>query len=239
MYFYEHEYELRYTDADLSDNIKLSSLLSVLEEAACYAADEMGIGYKNLIKNNLGFVIVNWDVKLNRPIKLGEKLTIKTWPIKPMRVIVFRDFEIFCGKEKVGAACGRWCLVDLDSFSTVSTSAVFDPNTEYSDRRAIDSPDFKIAQLNADKPTYSKLIKFSDYDHYNHVNNTKYADFLVDGMPYEKIAGKAPAELKVAYVKQTKLGELLEIFSRVDDNEAVAEGKVGAETRVRLYIKFL
>ena len=34
-------YEIRYTDVDFKDELKLSSLLSVLEESACISADEL------------------------------------------------------------------------------------------------------------------------------------------------------------------------------------------------------
>ena len=48
MYRHIKSYELRYTDVDAFDNLKLSSLLSFLEESACLSADELGFGYDDI-----------------------------------------------------------------------------------------------------------------------------------------------------------------------------------------------
>ena len=48
MYKNIKKYELRYTDVDAYDNLKLSSLLSFLEESACLSADELGFGYTDV-----------------------------------------------------------------------------------------------------------------------------------------------------------------------------------------------
>ena len=48
MYRNIRKYDIRYTDVDFKDDIKLSSLMSVLEESACISADELGFGYADI-----------------------------------------------------------------------------------------------------------------------------------------------------------------------------------------------
>ena len=72
MYKNIKKYELRYTDVDAYDNLKLSSLLSFLEESACLSADELGFGYKDVAPRNIGFVLINIYVKLEKNIRLGD-----------------------------------------------------------------------------------------------------------------------------------------------------------------------
>ena len=74
MYRHIKSFELRYTDVDAYDNLKLSSLLSFLEESACLSADELGLGNADVAPKHLGFVIVNWYIELNRNIKYGYVL---------------------------------------------------------------------------------------------------------------------------------------------------------------------
>ena len=125
MYRHIKSYELRYTDVDAFDNLKLSSLLSFLEESACLSADELGFGYDDIAPSNLGFVVVNWYIELNRAVKLGEILTVHTWPIKPKMLIFLRDFELFCGEEKVGVCTARWCMIDTRTFFCRSSIGIF------------------------------------------------------------------------------------------------------------------
>ena len=53
MYRHIKSFELRYTDVDAYDNLKLSSLLSFLEESACLSADELGFGYADVAPKHL------------------------------------------------------------------------------------------------------------------------------------------------------------------------------------------
>lgn len=52
-------YDIRYTDVDFEDTIKLSSLLSVMEESACSSADELGFGYDKIMPVGIGFILAN------------------------------------------------------------------------------------------------------------------------------------------------------------------------------------
>ena len=191
MYCHSKQYEIRYTDVDFSDNLKLSSLLSLMEESACLSAEELGFGYSVLQPKKIGFVIVNWYIDLFRPIKLGDVLTIDTWPIKPKKLIVLRDFELCIGDEKVGVATSRWCLVDLNKFSMLPSSAAFTSDLQYNDFRAVEVANFKIPEIAVKEISYSKVVSYSDYDHYYHVNNTKDADFLLDAFSVEELANKS------------------------------------------------
>lgn len=239
MYCHCKDYEIRYTDVDASDNLKLSSLLSLMEESACLSAEELGFGYSALQPKNYGFIMVNWYIDLNRAVKLGEILTIHTWPIKPKRLIVLRDFELYVGSERVGVATSRWCLVDLVNFKMLPSTAALDENIQYNDFRSVDVSNIKVPDCNGGKLCYSKVVTYSDYDHYNHVNNTKYADFLLDAFTVDEMKDKSYSEVRITYVKQSKEGEKID-FCRapLDDGSWVVEGKVGDEKRIQMQIKF-
>lgn len=239
MYCHIKDYEIRYTDVDVSDNLKLSSLLSLMEESACLSAEELGFGYSVLQPKNYGFIMVNWYIEMSRAVKLGDVLTIHTWPIKPKRLIVLRDFELYVGSEKVGVATSRWCLVDLVNFKMLPSTAALDENLEYNDFRSVDVSNIKVSDCNEGKLCYSKVVTYSDYDHYNHVNNTKYADFLLDAFTVDEMKDKGYSEVRITYVKQSKEGETLDFYkSGLDDGSWVVEGKVADDKRVLMQIKF-
>ncbi len=239
MYCHCKNYEIRYTDVDMSDNLKLSSLLSLMEESACLSAEELGFGYSVLQPKNYGFIMVNWYIEMNRAVKLGEVLTVHTWPIKPKRLIVLRDFELFVGGEKVGVATSRWCLVDLVNFKMLPSVAALDENLEYNDFRSVDVSNIKVPECDDGKLCYSKAVSYSDYDHYNHVNNTKYADFLMDVFAVDEMRGKSYSCVKITYVKQSKEGETLDFYKSLQsDGSWVVEGRVADDKRVQMHVTF-
>lgn len=238
MYCNSKEYEIKYTDVDFNDNIKLSFLLSVMEESACYSADELGFGYSVLQPKNIGFVIVNWHIQFFRPVRLGEKLTVHTWPIKPQKIIVMRDFEFFVGEEKVGVATSRWGLVNLSDFSVLPTTMVFRPDSVYNEERSVAVTNWKIPRIQSETCTYSKVISYSDYDHYYHVNNTKYADLLMDAFSVDELEGKFFKNVNVSYIKQTKFAEKLDVYRSFTGEKWLIEGRVDGELRVQMSVEF-
>lgn len=240
MYRHIKSYELRYTDVDAYDNLKLSSLLSFIEESACLSADELGFGYDALNKKKLGFIIVNTYIKLERNIRLGEVITIHTWPLRPRLMIFLRDSEIYVGDEKVGVVSARWCMVNIETFAIVPASAFFGENdkTEYNIERSINFSAWKIPEISDGKYSFSKKITYSDYDHYFHANNTKYADFLMDAFSVEELKNKTLESVQITYVKQCKENDVLDIIRKDEDSYVQIEGRVNGELRVQMRIKF-
>lgn len=239
MYLHSKDYVFRYTDADFQDRIRPASFLSVLQESACLSADELGFGYKDLQPKNIGFILSNWYLEFFRPLNYNDVLTVHTWPVKPKRLIVFRDFELFIGSEKVGFGTSRWCLVDLAGFAMLPASSVFDGvDVEYNDFRSTEFNSWKIPNVQSNTPVYTKYASYSDCDHYNHVNNTKYADLLMDAFSVEELRGKWVSQFQISYIKQCKCGEKIEFYRQlVEDGCYLVEGRVGEECRVQFKVK--
>lgn len=240
MYRHKKTYEIKYTDCDAYDNLKLSSLLSFLEESSCLSADELGFGYDVVSKKDMGFIIVNWYVELFRPLKLNDSLEIHTWPIRPSRIIFIRDYEIYCNGEKVGVVTARWCLVDIKNFSLLPVSAFFKEGAfdNYNTERSIDFKSWKIPSIEYGDNVYSKKVTYSDYDHYFHVNNTKYADFLLDVFSIEDMRDKFIKSAQITYVKQCKYGETMNFVKDEYEDYTLIEGRVDGEVRVQMKVVF-
>ena len=238
MYLHSQNYSFRYTDADFHDIIRPASFLSVMQESACLSADELGFGYKDLQPKNIGFILSNWYVELFRPVGYNEVLTVHTWPVKPKHIIVMRDFELFVGEEKVGVGTSRWCLVDLATFTMLPSGVIFDDvNIQYNDFRSTNFNSWKISRADDGEKTYSKIASYSDYDHYSHVNNTKYADLLMDAFSVDELKGKWVSQFRISYIKQCKCGEKLSFYRKqLDDGSWVVEGRVGDELRVQFHV---
>ena len=146
------KYELRYSDFDFKDELKLSALLSLTQESAGASADELGFGYSDLKPRGLGFIVVHTYCEFRRPILLGDMLTVETWPLPPRHVIFERDYRVFGGKgEEVAALASRWCLVDLKDFTLTVPEALGEAhaNCPYRAEKAVDVSVWKIPRIAA------------------------------------------------------------------------------------------
>lgn len=235
MYRNISKYKVKYTDSDAFDILKPSSMHSFLEESSCLSADELGFGYEVISKKNIGFVILNSYFELFKPIRLEEELEVHTWPLKPTKATFLRDFEFYLNGKKVGVASTRWCLINVETFSILPSTALFEEGScdWYNKERSIELNDFKIRALDEARLVYKREVRLSDYDHYFHVNNAKYADLLIDIFDEKQFEGKFVKSLLISYVKQCKIGETIEFFMQEKDGYIFVEGKVGDESRIR------
>ncbi|MBR7186649.1 MAG: hypothetical protein IKD43_04100 [Clostridia bacterium] len=225
-------YELRYSDFDFKDELKLSSLLSLTQESACLSADELGFGYADLKPNNLGFIIVNTYCEYTRPIALGDKVTVETWPLPPRHVIFERDYRLTDARgEEVAAVASRWCLVDLNSFNLLLPDklGLSHQSCPYRAEKAVEVPAWKIPKLESAKESFRTTVKSSHCDHYLHANNARYADFFLDCFTMEELAARKVKAFQIVYAKQVKEGAELALYRKDLERGAICELRSGGE----------
>ncbi len=231
-------YELRYSDFDFKDELKLSALLALTQESAGASADELGFGYDDLKPKGLGFIVVHTYCEFRRPIALGDKLTVETWPLPPRHVIFERDYRVRDAKgEEVAALASRWCLVDLENFSLLMPEKLGEAHQKcpYRAEKSVEVPVWKIPKTDGEEVRRYVAVA-SDCDHYLHVNNARYADLFLDCFTMEELRSRKIGAFQIAYVKQVKEGASL-VFTRKDEEgsstlEAYADGELCSQFKV-------
>ena len=233
-------YPLRYSDFDFKDELRPSALLALTQESACMSADELGFGYADLKPAALGFVIVNSYCSMLRPVRLGEEVTVSTWPLPPRHVFFERDYRLTSGGEEVAAVASRWCLVDLADFSLCTPERLgkAHENCPYRDEKTVQPPAWKIPRVKKGVEAYRMRVGNSHCDHYFHANNARYADFFFDCFSMEELAARPVSAFQIAYIKQAKPGTEL-VFVREDaEGGAICEARADGETLTQFRVWF-
>ncbi len=225
-YCYRKQFPLRYTDFDFKDELSLTSLLGIIQEAATGSADELGFGYADLKPKNYGFLVVNTYGEIYRRPVFGETLTVETWPLPPRHVFFERDYRVLGGDgQPVAAAASRWCLVDLASFSLLTGEALGEANANcpYNPEKSLSVLTWKVPRLKEGKEVYRTIARQSLCDHYLHVNNTRYADLFLDCLTMAELEGKTLRSFHIAYSKQAREGSELVLSAECGGERLLAE----------------
>ncbi len=215
-YQYVQEFLIKYCDANYKDEMKISTALALMEEGACWSADELGFGYDYVRPKGYAFIIANSCIEFSRPVLVGEKPLLITWPNAPSSVIFERQYLFSCGQETVAKAASRWCLMDWHTGKILSSKCI--DNQDYSTYRTDRVLDvrWKIPtfDLEGEESRFSITVGYSEYDHNMHVNNTRYADYCLNVFTVAELQERWIKSFSVSYLRQGKEGETLRFYRK-------------------------
>ena len=233
-------YYLPYSFFDFKDELKPSALLDLAQESATASADELGFGYADLKPKGYGFIIVNSYCEFRRPVMLGERVKMQTWPLPPRHVFFERHYRALVEEEEVAAIASRWCLVDLQNFSLLPPEAMGEAHVScpYRAVKSVQPPTWKIPHVKDGREVYRMRLGVSHCDHYLHANNTKYADFFFDCFTMDELRARQIRAFQITYGKQAKPGCELSLVREEVQDGAVCEVRCNGETLTQFRVWF-
>lgn len=241
---FTQKFTTEYVDFDFHDDLRLSSYLNMMQEAAGNHANELGCGSRFLWPRNWGFIVTNNYLEIYRPVGIGEEITLETWPLPPRYINFERhyDFRDAAGRQ-IAAAVSRWCLIDLNAQRFLPASALTDQDfSRYNPKKVMDFRGWKLPapDVSAADRVLGQRICSSDCDHYRHANNTRYADYCFNCFSLAELEDRRIRSFHIVYESQCMEGEDL-ILSRVPCGEgayAVSAAKEGGERAMTARIVF-
>ena len=222
---YSRTIQVQTTDTDLYDNIRPNALLQYFQDLGTAHAVILNIGRDYLVeKYHACWILARVWYRLNRPIHAGEIMRMDTWHRGASGIIFNRDFDIFIGDEHVGEGISAWVVADIENRKMLRPSSI-DTIAEAKVPDRAKSRQLKLIKEPKEKElVYERTIRYSDLDVNGHMNNTKYADVLLDVLSPEEMAGKFISEMQLNYSQECKLGETMTVSRIFDGNSCYIDG---------------
>ncbi len=217
------EYTLRANDFDKYDRILPSSVLSIFQDAAGRHGEQIGVGFTKMLEHNYLWVIVRVKFKIVKQPKRYQKVNIKTWPFEPKRFSYRREYLITDESgETLIIGSSEWVIIDSVKRNLVSAPNLYNINGEYYEEMMLDKKIAKVPDFEATGEPYVVTPSFTELDLNNHVNNTKYANYVLDAVsPNEDDILKT---FQIDYRKEVLEGEPLQVFYTRQDGGILAKG---------------
>jgi len=216
---YSQKFAIGSFDSDWHGNAKLTSICNYLQEIAGNHVDRIGQGLEDLNENNHAWVLSRLRIKIIRPAKWKESIRIETFPTGIKGLFGARDFRIFDADNKVIAlASSNWLVVDVNSHRPIRPHEVVKNMPLGNYPEVFEKELGKLAPLSQDAELIEEIkVHYSDIDINRHVNNVKYLKWLIDALPIETLTEKPVSELEINFLHELKLGEQIQIFQELND----------------------
>ncbi len=220
---YSNSFSMRASDFDCFGKIKPSSILDLFQEVAGAHAEELGVGFEDLLKRNILWVLVKVKFEIISEIKKHQTVVVKTWPLPAGRVTLQREYLIEDGEGNVLAkGTSDWVTMDLETRRLSPCGEIhllkefcLDRNFEEKLRKV---PDFEItgAEHAQIKPQYC------DIDENMHLNNIRYSDFVLNLVKPER--EEVIDTLQIDFHREIMPDACIDLYAISDEKGIIAKG---------------
>ena len=198
----------------LSDgSLALPGLMTLTQEASLFHTFSIPGTFDYYDENNWVWILTHWQVEIYRYPKVGNQINISTWPVRFKGYFGERGFEATDASGKsLLAANSNWILLDRSTFKPVRPTELI--SSKYGAHHPfLLEKDFSLPKHDDFAPlsSHGYTTTRRDIDTNDHVNNVKYLEWVYNHVPDEIYNNYRVNSLKVAYKKETLLGEHVEI----------------------------
>ena len=230
-----------YVKASLEDygrNGKLEerAILRVLEDIASYHSDSVGYGVRNIDKNKLVWLLLEWRVKIHIPMNYGESYRVTTWSrgvCSPCTTL--RDFEIF---DEEGNLCvsasSKWTPVNF--FDRKLLRVTDELLGLYGTESKSTFEDGDLCRLREPKIyTYEMpyRVRRKEIDLNGHLHNLCYLDIALETIPEDVYRERDFREIRITYRKEIRSDESDITCKYREDNGTHTVGIYGPDGKLR------
>ena len=215
--YYERVFAVRSYESGVDNRLSLPSLCNYLQEIAGNHADKLNLGIGKLQKGGVSWMLSRLRVSVKRDVRWGDELVVRTWPSGTKgKLSATRDFSGAVGGEDVFEGVSEWLVVDLASQRIVKLPDNFkELAPEGTPRVALaqEASGGKFTALGKTDSTSPILVRRSDHDFNDHVNNVHYVEWALEAVP-ESFRERLTTRLDIVFRQSAHAGDELE--SRVE-----------------------
>ncbi|MBE6133223.1 MAG: hypothetical protein E7178_00970 [Erysipelotrichaceae bacterium] len=233
---FSKKYVVGPSDADQNLNAKISTLFVYMQDVAMEHAEQLGIGKENTMDKGMMWVVTRTALTIYRLPKYLEEVIVTTYPGDDMKFIYPRYYNI---KDKHGnllvIASATWMVLNK-STHTVN----FNPfNGKVLPSEHMEKEEPLPGRLAPSEVSLidTRKVRNSDVDINNHLNNTRYIEYITDSHDNEFYNKHSIHHLTIEYKKEIKINQKVEIYSN-NANPEYIQARVDGDTCFEVSIDY-
>ncbi len=200
---FEKEFYLRTSDFDCRMQLQPAAVLDLFQDVAGEHARALGIGRDAMMAEKLIWVIVRVRYRVLRTPKQFDKVRVKTWPLPPRRSIFQREYKIMDGNgEPLVLGSSEWVVIHAERRRLMPVGDIYPLKDEFLEERNFADGFPRLSDFDGEGEAEVRLPHFTDLDMNGHVNNTKYANYILDTVRPE--ADERIEEFLIEYHREVK-----------------------------------
>jgi acyl-ACP thioesterase len=220
----EHNLKIYSYLVDDEMNLSMPALFGLIQEISSEHVNKCNIGWQNLRKSNLFWVLSKIHIKIARLPRWSEDIIIRTWGKCHDLLVNPRDYEMEDNEGNLMMkATSSWVILDAEN-GKIKKLDEFDDRLVYPKEKedAITTRAPKVPKIDIQEECNFNIVLNSDIDMNKHVNNAHYVQWALDSVNQIFRQTHRLVEVVINYLSQAKLGDYYGIISKhIAENEYI------------------
>lgn len=216
---WQKEYTLRAGDFDKFDRIKPASVLDLFQDAAGQHAEEIGVGFNDMILRHYLWVLTRVKFEIVIAPKRYQAVVVKTWPLEPNRLNYRREY---CIEDTNGnlliKGSSEWVVLHSVERKLLSVPNLYSFTYGFHNEVMFTDKAKKVKDFEIYDNPYIVNASFSELDVNDHVNNTQYANYVMNAINPQK--DTIIKTFQIDYRKEVMLGAQLKVYF-IEEDDAI------------------
>ncbi len=193
---------------NLQGRAGLYAMLNLIQDVGWMHATHLEVK----LPANLGWVFTRQKLMMKEWPAWNETVVLKTWLRPPTSdSFLYRDYEILIDQKKIGECTSTFAVMDLQTRKLAKQDWNQFPKIWHTDHQLHHEADKILPASDADVLAQFQ-VRNSDIDLNQHVNNTKYAQWILDAIPIDILKNSGLLEsYEVNFLAETKSGDVIQL----------------------------
>ena len=209
------------SDVDLFRQVRLSSLLQIMQNMATDHANLLGFGGEFMQEHYGAFwLMARTSLSFSQSVSALDELEIHSNHRGAGKgVTIFRDFDFYTKDKHIGNATTSWVIVHTESKKILKPTLF---------PELLDSPKPQVLKTHIPEKIslpsqlthkMSRPCFYSDTDINKHMNNTKYADIALDALGFQDFSQSVIQSVDINYLSECFPGQVLQLSTGKQSQE--------------------
>lgn len=221
---WEATYPLRACDFDCYQRLQPAGVLDLFQDVAGRHSVELGIGIEQLMAQNKLWIVSTIYYEVVKTPKMYDQVTLRTWPLTPSVAVFPRDYimEDTQGNLLVKGT-SQWAVIDKEKRRVAPAKGIYPRELLCLEHRVFEGKLPRLRDFEPQGEGVQVTPTFSQLDCNGHVNNTKYANYVLDVL---KLSEETPIRtFHIHYRKELLLGIPVTVYTQYEQGVYDVMGK--------------
>lgn len=209
---YDTNHVIRYYECDMTTKLSIPMILNLAILASNLQAESLSIGDDFVHAHGLGWIVLQYDIQIKRRPIVGETVKIETVAKEFTSYFANRDFNFYDEQgELLIEIHSLFAMMDMTKRKMIripdEMAAGYEPDVVKRIKRGPGPESISSDDEILHDQMYA--VRYTDIDFNHHVNNSRYFEWMIDGLGAAFLNGHEATQIQIRFEKEVGQNDIV------------------------------